>query len=596
LKASQQQNAQEATDDSFLDTGDLERERGITIMSKATRIGHGQYSVNVVDTPGHADFGGEVERVLSMVNGVLLLVDATEGPMPQTKFVVGKALAAGLPPILVVNKVDRDSARLDGEVENEVWDLFVSLGATDEQLEYPTIYASGRAGWATEDLDQALEWAKNPPGLRMHALMDAIVNHIPPPCGVETLSRPFSLAVNNIGSDTFLGPLVTGRIESGTVEVGQMARCLSRGTSKQAGDAAKVTQVFVTRGLTKEPLGRAAGAGDIVTVAGIRGEVGDTIGGLDLEAAIETPAIPPPTLSMTFGANDGPLSGREGTKLTASLIKARLQKEVENNVTVRIEPSKLGADKMDVFGRGELQLGILIETMRREGFEFCVSPPRVLMTQNGDVREEPLEEVTIDVDSEYSGVVIDKLTGARKGNLIDVSQTSSGKSRLLFEVTSRGLLGFAAEIRSDTRGTAIVNSVYARHVPYAGQMGSLSPGKLVSMERGTTTAYALSAIQDRGKLFVSVGEDVYDGMVIGENSRPGDMEVNPCRAKRVTNVRSVTADEKLTVAPPVRMTVEEVISYMGDDEVIEITPKNFRLRKAALEAGQRARNQKSRAK
>ncbi|KAG5176697.1 MBipA, mitochondrial GTPase [Tribonema minus] len=580
----------------LMDSMDLEQERGITIMSKCTRLDYGSYTLNVVDTPGHADFGGEVERILSMVEGVLLVVDATEGPMSQTKFVLGKALAAGLRPVVVINKVDRDSARLSGDVENELFDLFVNLGADDAQLEYPTLYASGRAGWATTHLDNAVVWSKAPPpALRMEALLDAILEHVPPPCGAAALEEPFALAVNNIGADNFLGPLTTGKVESGVLRVGAMARWLARDGQSQ-GAPAKVAQVFVTRGTTREPLIGAAGAGDIVTIAGIGGAVGDTItaaeGGVD--APLATPPLPPPTLSMTFGANDGPLGGTEGSTLTASAIRARLERETENNVTLRVAQCVTDVDKVDVFGRGEMQLGILIETLRREGFEFVVSPPRVL-TAVGEQGEalEPYEEVTVDVDAEHSGLIIDRLTGNRRGSLIEIKDSSEGKTRLLFTIPSRGLLGFGPEARSATRGSAIVNSVFSHMGAHCGTLGGLSPGKLVSMERGKATAYALFSVQDRGTLFVEVGDEVYGGMVIGECARAGDLEVNPCRAKKVSNVRSVSADEKLTVAPPRRLSVEELIAYMGEDEMLEVTPKSVRLRKAALDPAARAKISKA---
>lgn len=575
----------------LMDSMALEQERGITIMSKCTRLDYGKYTLNVVDTPGHADFGGEVERVLSMVSGVLLVVDATEGPMSQTKFVLGKALAAGLKPVVVINKVDRDTARMGGDVDNEIFDLFVNLGATDEQLEYPTLYASGRMGWATPHLDQALFWSGNPPeGLKMGGLLDTVVEHIPAPCQPETLDDPFALAINNVGVDTFLGPMATGRIESGSVEIGRLCRFLTRdGAAK--GEPARVTQIFVTRGTTREPLGGAAGAGDIVTVCGIGGAVGDTITTVDagVDSPLNTPPMAPPTLAMTFGANDGPLQG-EGDKLTASSIKARLVKETENNVTIMVQPCPTDTDKVDVFGRGEMQFGILIEGMRREGYEFIVSPPRILTStdENGN-KMEPIEEVTIDVDAEYSGLMIDKLTSNRKGALIDMRESGRGKSRLIFNVPSRGMLGLAPEARNDTHGSAIVNSTFSHMTEWCGLIGGLSPGKLVATDKGKATAYALFALQERGKLFVEPGQEVYSGMVVGENSRSGDLEVNPCKAKKVTNVRSTGAEEKLTCSPPHRLTVEEMIAYMGEDEMIEVTPKSIRLRKSSLDQNARAR-------
>ncbi|CAM9365754.1 unnamed protein product [Phaeothamnion confervicola] len=600
-----------------MDSLTLEKERGITIMSKCTRLEVDGHVLNVVDTPGHADFGGEVERVLSMVDGVLLVVDATEGPMSQTKFVLGKALTLGLTPVVVLNKADRPTARLGGEVENEVFDLFVALGANDDQLDYPTLFASAKAGWATGDAARAMAWAvAPPPPPAMAELFDTVLRTVPAPAEPDAVDRPFAMTVNNIGSDQYLGPLATGKIVSGFVEPGKGVKVLQRtgragggsggggaGTAAAAAAAAaasgepfKVTSVFITRGQVREPLGSAAGAGDIVTIAGVPCGVGDTVTCAieGLTEPLETPALAPPTLAMTFGPNDGPLGGKEGKLVSAAQIKARLLKETENNVTLTVTQCATDAEKVEVHGRGELQLGILMETMRREGFELCVSPPRILTTKCPDTGDElePVEEVTIDVDAEYSGLVIDRLTGSRKGVLIEMKDGGEDKQRLVFHVATRGLLGFGPETRADTRGSAVINSVFSHRQRHMGSLGTLSPPKLVCMAAGKATAYALHQLQERGRMFVGPGEEVYDGVVIGENSRGGDMEVNPTKGKKTTNVRSVMADEALRLAPPVRMTVEELVAYMGDDEMIEITPSSVRLRKAALDATTRARNAK----
>ncbi|CAM9765763.1 unnamed protein product, partial [Chrysoparadoxa australica] len=578
-----------------MDSIDLERERGITIMSKATRLDYGDHVLNVVDTPGHADFGGEVERVLSMVDGVLLVVDATEGPMSQTKFVLGKALAAGLKPIVVINKVDRPSARLNGEVENELFDLFVSLGASDDQLEYPTLYASAKVGWVTECPEEALVFAERGETLKMASLLDTIVSYIPPPFDGSALDMPFALAVNNIGTDPYLGTLTTGKIEGGTVGVGQAVKVLSR-DGNCSGESHKVAQIFVSRGMEKVPLEGFAGAGlcDIVTLAGPPGWVGDTITDFEegLDTPLVTPPLAPPTLAMTFAANDGPLCGHDGgTSLTASAIKRRLLKETENNVTISVTKCPTDSEKLDVHGRGELQLGILIENMRREGFEFCVSPPRIVYQRDERGQKlEPVEEVTVDVDAEYSGVVMDRLSSAREGELIEMKESGVGKTRMVFTVPTRSLLGFGSEIKQETRGSAVVNSIFSHMRPAAAEGPGLSPGKLVCCGAGKATSYALNQIQERGKLFIKAGDEVYDGMVFGENAKPGDLEINPTKVrKKLTNMRTSNADEAIRVSPPVVMSPEELIAYMGQDEMLEVTPLNIRLRKAALDQGERQR-------
>ena len=585
------------SEERLLDSGDLEKERGITIMSKATRLDWRGKVLNVVDTPGHADFGGEVERVLSMVDGVLLVVDATEGPMSQTKFVLGKALeasgAAAKKVVVCINKADRPSARLDGEVESEIFDLFALLGASDEQLEYRTFFSSARDGWATEDVSLAASGEAGG-ACTMAELLDSIVESLPPPNGDDALEAPLAIAVNSVSTDSYVGRLATGKVESGVVEIGAAVRVLRRDGSQ--GETGKVTHLYGTRGVQRVDLGGSAGAGDIVTIAGVDCGVGDTItleqGGV--EEPLATPPIAPATLSMVFGPNDGPLGGREGTEVTGSKLRARLERETENNVTIEVSPVSGGGEKMEVRGRGELQLGILIENMRREGYEMCVSPPQVLTTTCAETGQklEPVEEVTVDVDTEYVGTVIEMLAD-RKGTMIDMRDSGSGKSRLVFEVPSRGLLGFGPQVRSATHGSAIVNSLFLRNDPHLGELSkTLKKGKLISMANGTTTAYALMPLEARGRMYVGSGVEVYDGMVIGEAKEDKDLPVNPVKAKQTTNVRSKQADEKLRLTPPLAYSLEDYLTILADDEVLEVTPKSLRLRKAILDANERKRMQK----
>eukprot|EP00968_Pinguiococcus_pyrenoidosus_P011986 scaffold1014_cov260-Pinguiococcus_pyrenoidosus.AAC.11 len=596
--------AQVLANERLLDSNALEKERGITIMSKATRLNWGDKVLNVVDTPGHADFGGEVERVLSMVDGVLLVVDATEGPMSQTKFVLGKALECGISDIVcVINKADRDTARLDGEVESEIFDLFDLLGATEEQLEYPTFFASAKEGWATEDVDLAMEWSKmkredrpkeGHGAANMVALLDCIVSTVPPPSSAA-LEQPLAFAVNSIGTDSYVGRLATGKIEAGVMSIGTDIRVLQQdGTPGASG---RVTAVYGTRGVERVALEGPAGAGDIVTVAGVDCGVGDTITTVKDGVAepLATPPIAPSTLSMVFGTNDSPLGGREGTHVTSTKIKDRLIRETENNVTISVAPVPGESEKMEVRGRGELQLGILIENMRREGYELCVSPPQVILTRDEETGQvlEPFEEVTVDVDTDYSGQVIEGLTGDRRGNLVEMKDSGSGKSRLVFHVPSRGLLGFGPEIKSETHGSAIVNSIFLEMQPHIGTLGSgLKKGKLISMATGTTTGYALMPLEARGTMFVGSGVDVYEGMIVGESAKAGDVEVNPCKAKQTTNMRASKADEKIVTQPPRIMSLEDYIVYMDEDEMLEVTPSKIRLRKKFLDSNERKRMEK----
>lgn len=573
------------TGERAMDSNEHERERGITIMSKYTRLYYEGHTLHVVDTPGHADFGGEVERILSMVDGVVLLVDASEGPMSQTKFVLSKALAANKPAVVVLNKVDREGHRAE-EVEGEIFELFCALSSNDELLDYPLLYASARQGWVSTSLQEI-------PGKNgVVPLLDAIIKRVPAPRG--KLDAPFSLAVNTINSDNHLGRVCTGKVETGRLSVGDKIKVLKQGadaSQTQAGPETRVTKLFYLEGLKRVDVDSAF-AGEIVSLTGCEAGVSDTVCAPECNTPLATPPITPPIISMTFGPNDSPLSGREGNKLTSSMIKDRLQKEIENNVTLSLRPSN-DTESIDVQGRGELQIGILVETMRREGFELSVYPPRVLAVVGEDgVSREPYEEVVVDVDPEMQGLVIESMSN-RKGVMTDIKDIGN-RSRLIFHAPSRGLMGFRHEIMSATRGNATVNSSFNHYnTVNLTEFSSLKKGKLVSMETGKTTGYALAMVEERGQLFVTTNEEVYEGMVLGECARSGELDVNPCKAKKLTNMRSTGAEEKVSLSPPKRMTVEEVIAYMDEDEVLEVTPKNVRLRKRILESGARARYNKS---
>jgi len=616
--------------DLVMDCGDLERERGITITSKVTRLDYHKENdvevktINIVDTPGHADFAGEVDRILTMIDGVCLVVDAAEGAMAQTKYVLSRALKMGLKPIVILNKCDKDDAwsRIEnGEVEIDLFETFDALGANDEQMDYVTVYASGKAGWSTTDIDLAREFSTGEKVAKgkensMTILLNTILDNIPPPeVQVSKLKgihkpdeEPFAMAATTVGYDNFLGRLCTGRIYSGTIEKNDTVSLIPRGVvakdiNHQSLITSNITGIFVNRGVLRTDLEPAiANAGDIVTLAGVPNNiaVGDTLTlkSNPIGQPLETPPINPPTLSIEIGANTSPLSGKEGTFIASSQVRQRLISETDNNVTLSVAKSETDPERSIVYARGELQLGILIEQMRREGYELTVSPPKIITTkcESSGKELEPYEEVTIDADSEYSGTVIDSLTGGRKGLLLQMSDSSDGKTRLVFEVPSRGLLGFQSEIATATRGTAVVNHLFLENREYAGLIGGVEKGKIVSNDNGKASLYSLANIAKRGALFVAAGDIVYSGMVIGENSRPGDMEVNPVRAKETTNIRTVNKEEKLYVPPPQKYSIEELIGYMNDDEVVEVTPKSVRLRKAELDSGARERAARSRKK
>ena len=563
-----------------LDRGDLERERGITILAKCTSITWAEERINIVDTPGHADFGGEVERILGMVDGALVLVDAAEGVLPQTKFVVGKALARGLRPIVVINKVDRPDARAD-EVLSEVFDLFAALGADDHQLDFPTLYASGRQGWADERLDG--------PRADLSALFDLILRHVPAPDADP--EAPFAMAASILEYDNFLGRILTGRIASGRARTNMALKVLHMdGAVIETG---RLTRLLAFRGLERVGVDEAA-AGDIVALAGLsQATVPDTI--CAPEVAAPVPAIPvdPPTLAMTFRINDGPLAGREGKKVTSRQIRERLWREAEGNVAIRVADSG-ETEAFEVSGRGELQLGVLIETMRREGFELTIGRPRVLTRVNADSgeREEPMEEALIDVDEAYSGVVVEKMS-RRKGELTDMRPSGGGKVRLSFRIPSRGLIGYHGEFLTDTRGTGVMNRLFAGYGPWRGPIEGRRNGVLISSADGVAVQYALFYLQERGTLFVVPGETVYVGMILGEHSRENDLEVNPIKEKKLTNIRAAGKDEALLLTPPRRMSLEQAIAYVEDDELVEVTPRAVRLRKRHLDPHARKRAERA---
>ena len=582
LKQSGAFRKNQAVDERAMDSNDLERERGITILAKATSVEWKTTRINIVDTPGHADFGGEVERILSMVDGVVLLVDAAEGPMPQTKFVTSKALALGLRPIVVLNKVDKPDAEPDRAL-NECFDLFANLDASDDQLDFPHMYASGRSGWADHELDG--------PRQDLSALFDLIVNHVPAPRQQARQDEDFRMLATTLGSDPFVGRLLTGRVESGRLRVGATVQALSRVGQKI--EQFRVARIQAFRGLAPQEIDEAV-AGDIVSLAGMsRATVADTICALAVDTPIAAQPIDPPTITVTFGINDSPLAGRDGKKVQSRVIRDRLKKEAESNVAIRVDDTP-GGEAFEVAGRGELQMGVLIENMRREGFELSISRPQVLLREgeNGETLE-PVEEVTIDVDEGYSGAVIEKLTGPRKGELTGMKPAGTGKTRIVALVPSRGLIGYHGEFLTDTRGTGVLNRVFHGWVPHKGPIPGRRAGVLISMEKGESVAYALWNLEERGRMFIGAQEKVYEGMIIGEHSRENDLEVNPLKGKKLTNVRASGTDEAVRLTPPVEMSLEEAIAYIDDDELVEVTPNAIRLRKRFLDPHERKRMAKA---
>ena len=562
--------------DRAMDRNELEKERGITILAKCTSVMWHDTRINIVDTPGHADFGGEVERILNMVDGAIVLVDAAEGVLPQTKFVVGKALARGIHPIVVVNKVDRGDARPD-EVHTEVFDLFAALGASDSQLDFPMLYASGRQGWADESMDG--------PRKDLTAMFDLILRHVPEP--TVDVDAPFAMVASILEYDNFLGRVLTGRIEPGTARLNMPVKVLREDGSVV--ETGRMTKLLSFRGLDRVPVEEAQ-AGDIVAIAGLsEGTIPNTIGAMELAAPLPAIPVDPPTLAMTFRINDGPLAGREGKKVTSRQIRERLFREAEGNVAIKVTDSN-ETEAFEVAGRGELQLGVLIEQMRREGFELTIGRPRVLTRQNPETgaREEPMEEVLADVDEPFSGVVVEKLS-RRKAELREMRPSGGGKVRLTFIMPSRGLIGYHGEFLTDTRGTGIMNRMFAGYGPWKGPIEGRRNGSLISTEPGEAVHYALFYIQERGTLFVNPGEKVYQGLILGEHSRGSDLEVNPIKEKKLTNVRASGKDDAMLLIPPRRMSLEQAIAYVEDDELVEVTPSAVRLRKRYLDPHERKR-------
>ncbi|TAE81401.1 MAG: translational GTPase TypA [Alphaproteobacteria bacterium] len=568
-------------DERVMDSNALEKERGITILAKCTSVEWNGTRINIVDTPGHADFGGEVERILHMVDGVILLTDAAEGPMPQTKFVLGKALKQGLRPMVIINKVDRPDGRPD-EVVNEVFDLFAALNANDQQLDFPILYASGRDGWCAQELDD--------PRKDLTPLFDLILRHVPTPQLDE--EAPFSMLVTLLESDPFLGRMLTGRIQSGKVKVNMPVKALNLAGEQM--EAGKLTKLLSFRGIQRVPV-QEASAGDIITIAGMSvASVADTIADIAVTTPVPSTPIDPPTMSITLSVNDSPFAGTEGSKVTSRMIRDRLFAEAETNVAITVTESD-GKDAFEVGGRGELQLGVLIETMRREGFELSVSRPRVLMREEGGVLLEPIEEVVIDVDDEYSGVVVEKMS-QRKAAMQEMRPAGAGKTRLVFYAPSRGLIGYQSEFLTDTRGTGVMNRLYHSHEPYKGDIQGRRNGVLISTDQGEAVAYAIFNLQDRGVMFINPQEKVYMGMVVGEHNRDNDLEINVLKGKQLTNIRASGTDEAIRLIPPRRLTLEDMISYIEDDELVEVTPKSLRLRKKMLDPNERKRTSRDKKK
>ena len=578
LKQSGSFRENQAVSERAMDSNDIERERGITILAKCTSLEWQGARINIVDTPGHADFGGEVERILSMVDGVVLLVDAAEGPMPQTKFVTSKALALGLRPIVVLNKVDKPDAE-PARALNEVFDLFANLGATDEQLDFPHLYASGRAGWADADLDG--------PRKDLNALYDLVLKHVPEPAQIARRNEPFQMLATTLSADPFIGRILTGRVEAGTLRAGETIKAITRDGERI--EQFRVSKVLAFRGLTQTPID-AAEAGDIVTLAGMsKATVADTLCALEIDTALPAQPIDPPTISVTFGINDSPLAGKEGSKVQSRVIRERLMKEAEINVAIKVTDTPSG-DAFEVAGRGELQMGVLIENMRREGFELSISRPRVLFRDIDGVKHEPIEEVTIDVDDEYTGPVIEKLTGPRKGDLVEMKPAGAGKTRIIAHVPSRGLIGYHGQFMTDTRGTGVLNRVFHDWAPHKGAIEGRRQGVLISIETGISVAYAMWKLEDRGHFFIGVQEPIYTGMILGEHNRDNDLEINALKGKQLTNVRASGTDEAVRLTTPVKMSLEQCIAYIDDDELVEVTPKSVRMRKRFLDPNERKRN------
>ena len=555
-------------DERLMDSGDLEKERGITILAKPTSVKWKDTSINIIDTPGHADFGGEVERVLDMADGVILLIDAAEGPMPQTKFVLGKALMQGLKPIVIINKIDRKDGRPE-EVVDEVFDLFVALDANDEQLDFPILYASGREGWCTKELKETRE--------NLYPLLNLVLEYVSPP--VVELDKPFAMLVTLIDSDPFLGRCLVGRVEKGFVDVNANVQAVN--LNGIVIEKRRLTKLFRFKSTDKVPVERVE-AGDIICIAGLKqASVADTICDTSIFTPLQSTPIDPPTMSITITVNTSPFAGLEGTKVTSTNIRKRLMEEAETNVAITFMENK-NKDSFEIGGRGELQLGVLIETMRREGFELSVSRPRVIYKNDEfDNKLEPIEEVTIDVDEEYASSIIDSMN-KRKGEMIDMRSTGTAKSRLFFKVPSRGLIGYQSSFLTQTRGTGVMNRIFHSYDLHKGQFAGRRTGVLISSDMGTAVAYALFKLQDRGPMFIDSQTKVYQGMIVGQHTKENDLDINVLKGKQLTNVRASGTDEAVTLMPAKKMSLEQMMAYIKEDELLEVTPKNLRLRKRYL--------------
>jgi len=566
-------------DERLMDSGDLEKERGITILAKPTSIVWKDVRINIIDTPGHADFGGEVERVLGMADGVIILADAAEGPMPQTKFVLGKALAQNLKPIVVINKVDRHDARSE-EVVNEVFDLFVALDASEEQLDFPILYAAGREGWCVENLEDPRE--------NLHPLLDLILNHVEEP--TVDLLKPFAMLATLLDADPYLGRCLIGRVINGSAKVNDQVRSIN--LSGRQIETGRLTKLFTFRGADRVPVDEVT-AGDIICIAGLAvTSVADTICNPEVTEPLVSTPIDPPTMSVTITVNDSPFAGTDGKRVTSTLIRERLLAEAETNVAITFEENDQ-KDAFEIGGRGELQIGVLIEQMRREGFELSVSRPRVLykIAENG-ARTEPIEEVIIDVDDEYTSTVVDGMN-QRKGEMQDMRASGAGKTRLTFLAPSRGLIGYQNKFLTDTKGTGVINRLFNKYDNYKGNIIGRKYGALISTDTGSAAAYAIFNLQDRGTMFIGHQTKVYSGMVVGEHSRDNDLEINVLKGKQLTNVRASGTDEAVKLTPPRRMSLEEMMAYINEDELLEVTPSNLRLRKRYLSAIDRKKHRKS---
>lgn len=568
----------QAVDERLMDSNDLEKERGITILAKPTSIewkkDDNVTRINIIDTPGHADFGGEVERVLHMADGVILLTDAAEGPMPQTKFVLGKALAQGLRPIVIINKVDRPDGRAE-EVVDEVFDLFVSLDANDEQLDFPILYASGRDGWCTRELEDERK--------DLSPLLDLVLEHVPSPKGDK--NAPFAVLATLLDSDPFLGRCLTGRVIQGSAKINDAVKAIN--LDGKLVENGRLTKLLTFDGTERVPV-KEVKVGDIICIAGLsKASVSDTIGAPSLDTPVASTPIDPPTMAVMISVNDSPFAGREGTKVTSTMLRERLLAEAETNVAITFKESE-NKDTFEIGGRGELQLGVLVETMRREGFEMTVSRPRVLYKTEDGQRMEPIEEVTIDVDDEYSSTVVDKMN-RRKAEMLDMRSSDSGKTRIVFLAPSRGLIGYQSQFLTDTRGTGVFNRVFHSYAPHKGEIPHRTKGVLISNGMGSAVAYAIFNLQDRGRMFIDSQTEVYEGMIIGEHSRENDLEVNVLKGKKLTNMRASGSDEAVILVPPIRMSLEDMMSYINDDELLEVTPKSLRLRKIHLLPHERKR-------